>query len=173
MANKLSLRGATLRLVLTLACLMGATSRAYGANLCPWLNEATASGLLGVDAEGTYVAGTDGQPATCTFTEKDEGGARSLAIVVENSSDPRARMSAIVRACVDSAAPLTAIGNEAVSCAADNRRGQQSERAIGHVRGQVFTITIKSTMKDDPILTRDALKTRIYTAAEQVAGNLF
>jgi hypothetical protein len=37
----------------------------------------------------------------------------------------------------------------------------------------VFTIAISSTLKNDPILTREALKTRIYTAAEQVAGNLF
>jgi hypothetical protein len=41
------------------------------------------------------------------------------------------------------------------------------------VRNQVFTIDLNSTLKDDPILARDALKARIYTAAEQVAGNLF
>lgn len=71
------------------------------------------------------------------------------------------------------AAPLNAIGNEAVYCAADLRRGELGERAIGRVRDQVFTIDMNSTLKDDPILTREALKTRIYTAAEQVAGNLF
>jgi len=44
---------------------------------------------------------------------------------------------------------------------------------VGRVRDQIFTITISTTLKNDPILTRDALKARIYTAAEQVAGNLF
>jgi hypothetical protein len=37
----------------------------------------------------------------------------------------------------------------------------------------VFTITIASSLKNDPQLTRDVLKSKIYTAAEQVAGNLF
>ena len=47
------------------------------------------------------------------------------------------------------------------------------ERLVGRVRDQVFTITISTTLKNDPILTRDEIKSRIYTAAEQVSGNLF
>ncbi len=41
------------------------------------------------------------------------------------------------------------------------------------MRDQVFTIVLSSRVKKNPLLTRDALKARIYTAAEQVAGNLF
>jgi hypothetical protein len=68
---------------------------------------------------------------------------------------------------------LKAIGNEALICAADDRKAGMGERIVGRVRDQVFTITIASSVKNDPILTRDILKTRIYTAAEQVSGNLF
>jgi hypothetical protein len=159
---------------LTAICLLLGLPRAtYAANRCPWLTEATASGLIGADAAGSYVAGTGSQPAVCTFTEKSQIPARTLTITVEVASDPHARMTAVARICGDGAAPLTAIGNEAVYCSVDLRHGELGERAVGRVRDQVFTITLNSTMKDDPILTREILKTRIYTAAEQVAGNLF
>ena len=163
-----------LRLVCVVCCgLIGLLRPAHASHACPWLTEATASGILGVDAEGTYLPASGTQPATCTFTEKGEGGARTLTITVETSNDTQARVSALLRACADSPVPLRAIGNEAVSCAVDLRRGQLTERALGRVRTQIFTITVKSTLKDDPILTRDAVKVHLYTAAEQVAGNLF
>jgi hypothetical protein len=68
---------------------------------------------------------------------------------------------------------LKAIGNEAMICAADDRKAGIGERVVGRVRDQVFTITIASTLKNDPALSRDVLKVRISSAAEQVAGNLF
>ncbi|MGA3344672.1 MAG: hypothetical protein ABSC76_07310 [Terracidiphilus sp.] len=40
------------------------------------------------------------------------------------------------------------------------------ERVVGRVRDQIFTITIDATLKGDPILTCDELKSRIYTADE-------
>ena len=79
----------------------------------------------------------------------------------------------MMQSCGADVSPLKAIGNEATACAADDRKGVMGERVVGRVRDQVFTIAISSTLKNDPILTREALKTRIYTAAEQVAGNLF
>ena|ERR1700761_5282030 len=146
---------------------------AHAANNCPWLTEATASGIVGADAVGTYTAASGAQPAVCTFTQKDEGMARSLTITVEIAKDPHTRMTSIAQVCGANAATLNAIGNEAVYCSADARRGELDERAVGRVRDQVFTITLTSKVKVDPILTRDSMKTRIYTAAEQVAGNLF
>jgi hypothetical protein len=174
MASRASGRRSLSACLLTaLVCLLGLSRAAYAANTCPWLTEATASGLIGADSTGTYVSGAGAQPAVCTFTEKSQNAERTLTITVEIAGDPHARMAAEARSCGDGAAPLNAIGNEAVYCTADLRRGELGERAVGRVRDQVFTITLSSTMKDDPILTRDALKTRIYTAAEQVSGNLF
>lgn len=82
-------------------------------------------------------------------------------------------MTTMTQACGSSAGILNAIGNEAVYCAANPRRGELGERAVGRVRDQVFTIVLNTKANDEPVLTRDALKARIYTAAEQVAGNLF
>lgn len=174
MGSDRPLQPGTPRLVFALCCgLVGLASPAHASNACPWLTEATASGVLGVDAEGNYLPATGAQLATCTFTEKGEGGARTLTITIEINNDTEARVNTLLRSCADSPVPLRAIGNEAVSCAVDVRRGQLTERAIGRVRSQIFTITLKSTLEDDPILTRDVVMAHLYTAAEQVAGNLF
>ena len=58
-------------------------------------------------------------------------------------------------------------------CALDTRNTGLSELVVGRVRDQLFTITLSTTLKDDLILTRMSLKEKIYTASEQVAGNLF
>jgi hypothetical protein len=94
-------------------------------------------------------------------------------VTVEIAADAHARLGIIAQSCGNDTTPLKAIGNEAILCSADDRKAGVGERVMGRVRDQVFTITIGSSLKNDPILTRETLKTRIYTAAEQVAGNLF
>ncbi len=145
----------------------------HATNNCPWLNEATAGGLLGGDAVGMKTDGTAGQPTVCTFTQQGAGVTRTLRVTMEVAPEPHARMEAVAQVCGADASPIKAIGNEAMVCTADDRKGGLGERVVGRVRDQVFTITIASTLKGDPILNREALKARIYTAAEQVAGNLF
>lgn len=147
--------------------------RAHAKNNCPWLNEATASGLLGGDATGDFTEATTGQPSVCTFTQQADGVTRTLRLTVEVATDPQARLTAVVQSCGADAAPLKAIGNSATVCSADERKGPLGERVVGRVRDQVFTITLKTTLKGDPTMTRDMLKAHIYTAAEQIAGNLF
>jgi hypothetical protein len=154
-------------------CFLAYPVASRASNNCAWLSEATASGLLGGDAVGAFTDATAGQPAVCVFTSEEQGARRTLRVTVEVTGDAHARLATEERSCGSDAAPLRAIGNEAVACAADDRKGGRGERAVGRVRDQVFTITISSSLRDDPILTRDALKTRIYTAAEQVSGNLF
>lgn len=153
-------------------CLIAMPGMAHAANNCPWLNEATASGLLGGNAVGVFTA-VAGQPSVCTFTQQGDGATRTLQITVEIATDPHGRFAALVQDCGTQTEILTAIGNEAVACAADPHKRMLGERALGRVRDQVFTITLSSSHKSDPVLNEDALKTRIYTAAEQVAGNLF
>lgn len=147
---------------------------AHASNSCPWLNEATASGLLGNEAIGSYsAAASPGQPANCTFTQRSGASFRTLVIEVEITPDAAAKTRLMEKACSSERSPLQAIGNEAVICAEDDRGGRVGERVVGRVRDQVFMIRISSSFKNDPILTREALKTRVSTAAEQVAGNLF
>jgi hypothetical protein len=173
--NPISRKGALrgLKIALFAVSLISATSVAQAANNCKWINEATSGGLLGGDAVGEITPEVPGQPIVCTFTQMTDGGKRSLRIEVEIAGDPHARMTAIAQSCGPDATPLKAIGNEALICAADDRKVGMGERIVGRVRDQVFTIIMTSTLKNDPILTRDILKTRIYTAAEQVSGNLF
>jgi len=162
-----------LNIALFVLCLMCAPAVAHGANNCAWINEATASGLLGGDAVGEESETFAGQPAVCTFTQTTTGGKRTLRVTVETAGDPRGRMAAIAQGCGADVAPLKAIGNEALVCAADDRKAGIGERVVGRVRDQVFTITIASTLKNDPLMTRDVLKAKISTAAEQISGNLF
>jgi hypothetical protein len=151
----------------------GAATEAHAANNCPWMSETTASSLLGVEATGVYVAGTERKPAMCTFTQQIAQGERSLQITVELVGDPQARLAQAELTCGTDPAPMHAIGNEAIFCTGETGQSQRSERAVGRVRDQVFAITFVTSVKDDSVLTREALKARIYTASEQVAGNLF
>jgi len=130
------------------AGLLALPASAHATNNCPWINEATVSGLLGADATGTATGEGAGQPGVCTFVGE------------------------LAHLCASGTAVLPAIGNEAVVCEND-KKGALGERVVGRVRDQVFNITIASTQKHDPLLDRSALKTRIAIAAEQVSGNLF
>lgn len=154
--------------------MLGAPAATLAANNCPWMNEATASGLLGGNAVGAYNASTENRPAVCTFTQSDGDVTRVLRITVDVvKEDPHAQLMKSEAACGPSATPLKAIGNEAVACVVDAPTEGRSARAIGRVRDQVFEILMTTTGNDDQILKSDALRIRINTAAEQVSGNLF
>ena len=153
--------------------LSGAALPAHAANDCPWMSEATASGLLGGEATGVYVAATERRPAVCTFTQQSAQGERSLQVAVEAVGEPQARLAQAELTCGTDPAPMHAIGNEAIFCTGEDRLGLRSERAVGRVRNQLFTITLATSVNEDQVLTRELLKARIYTASEQIAGNLF
>lgn len=155
------------------ACLICFPVLGRAANNCAWINEATASSLLGGEAVGILTEAAAGQPAACTFTQQGERGKRVLRVTVEISGAAHTRLGAITQSCDANAVPLRAVGNEALICAANERKNQLGERVVGRVRDQIFTITIGTTLKDDPILTRDELKSRVIAGAEQVSGNLF
>lgn len=142
-------------------------------NNCPWLNEATASGLLGGDAMGTFTAAANGQPAMCSFVQKTADGMRELTISVLTDADAQMKLGVMMHSCGAADHPLQAIGNEAGVCAVDTKHRQMSERIVGRVRDQIFTISFITTLKNDPVLNRDWLMSKSYSAAEAVAGNLF
>jgi len=162
-----------IRFVLMGVLLMNLTTLCQAKNSCAWLNEATASGLLGGDVVGNFAEATQDNPAVCTFVRQGAGFTRTLRITVEVTADATARLAEVAKVCGAGATPLKAIGNQALVCPADERKGTMGERVVGQVRNQIFTITMTGTLKGDPLLTRGELKARIYTAAEQVSGNLF
>lgn len=161
------------RLLLLTVVLLASPCAAKAANKCAWMNEATASGLLGGEAVVEVTPASASQPAICTFTQQETGVKRTLRVTVEIAADPHGRFSEAARSCGNDATVMKAIGNEALFCSADDRKVGVGERAVGRVRDQVFTITISSSQKNDSMLTRSSLESRIYTAAEQVAGILF
>ena len=66
---------------------------------------------------------------------------------------------------------LRATGNEAVMCAA-NQKGQ-AEQVFGRVRDNVFTISVRTSARNDLSMSHEALVQKAGLVAEQVSGNLF
>jgi hypothetical protein len=175
MANRLYLprRYAQVGMIGAVLFLLALPARVRAMNNCPWMNEATASELVGGDATGAYLPAKD-KPAVCTFTEHFGKDTRTLTISVATVTDPHGSFLTTLHSdCPSAAAPLSAIGNEAATCIIDRGKSVIGEKALGRVRDQIFAITISTTMKNDPALTDVLLKMKIGTAAEQVAGNLF
>ena len=154
-------------------CIFGLPGSAHASNNCPWINEATVSGLLDGPAVGAFNQGSVGQPATCNFAFKRAGGGRTLAISVETVQDAHARVMSMAKGCKQPQEVLPAIGNEAYVCTTEHGKEAVAERVVGRVRDQVFTILISTTGKGDLILSTQDLKSRISIASEQVSGNLF
>ena len=77
-------------------CLLVVPACCHAKNNCPWLNEATASGLLGGAAVGDFTAAAPGTPAVCTFVRQDAGATRTLRITVEIAAGTA---SALRRTC--------------------------------------------------------------------------
>jgi hypothetical protein len=162
-----------LRLGFLLAMLLGTPALGHAADRCPWMTAGSASGLLEAEAAGEFTASAGEKPAICVFTSEAKAMKRILRISVEVTPDAHARVLAASEACGREGLPLKAIGNEAVACPTGDTGAETGERVVGRVRDQVFTIEIESSNRDDALLSREALKSKILAAAEQVAGNLF
>jgi hypothetical protein len=159
-----------LALALCIFCLPGF---ARASNNCPWINEATVSGLLDGQAVGAFNQGSAGQPATCNFVFKTASGSRIFTINVETMQDAHARVMSMAKGCKEPQEVLPAIGNEAYVCTTEHSKDAIAERVVGRVRDQLFTILISTTGKGDLLLSTQDLKSRISIASEQVSGNLF
>lgn len=138
---------------------------------CPWLNVATASGVLEGPAQMEAQTPASGQ-AVCSFRYATGNAVSSLRITVEDRKDATAGEAALEARCASPGAPLKAIGNEAVFCAKDTR-SSRGEEVIGRVRDRIFTVTISTNAPEDSVMTRDALVGKVQNVAEQVAGALF
>jgi hypothetical protein len=115
---------------------------------------------------------SEGSRAACSFVYHDGNASRELRITMEQVQDPSQAMTGYKARCSGASSPLQAIGNEAVTCDADTK-GQDGEQVIGRVRNQIFTVTITTSTRNDPSMSRDALKEKARDIAEQVAGALF
>ena len=154
-------------------CVFALPGSAHAANNCPWINEATVSGLLDGQVVGSFNQGAAGQPATCSFVLKEAGGTRMVNITVEAVQDAHSRVMSMTKGCKQPREVLPSIGNEAYVCTTEHGKGAVAERVVGRVRDQFFTISFSATGRGTWILGLQDLRTRISTVSEQVSGNLF
>lgn len=139
---------------------------------CPWLNAATAGGVLGGEVHMS-VTPEPPQPqadASCEFTRMQDSKTYSLRITVQTMAVPSKDFAGFVAQCNGATAPLKAIGNEAVLCLTPAHAGE--EKIIGRIRKRVFVMTLDrpghspGTPKGEP-------SGEARNLAEQLAGILF
>jgi len=124
---------------------------------CPWLNRATAAGVLGGAVQATVT------PESCEFVRHEGGHEASLRIEVRAAGAAHAH-------CGPGAEALKGIGNEAAACRFEGKAGWTSEQVVGRVRDRAFLVRIG---RNEPMAAGTALREKAREVAEQVAGILF
>ncbi len=132
----------------------------WAAETCPWMNAATAGGLLGGAAEPQYAHGANDASGKCEFTVRLGGEVRKLEIEVRAGQASHASILADPRLSGAGKRELRGVGNEAWAV----RQSDGGELVIGRVRNTLFEVL--ATGKPP---AADAAR----KAAELVAGALF
>jgi hypothetical protein len=160
----------------------------HAKEMCPWINEATASGFLHGDVTMTVTHTSNGADkaaaaaatatgtsvtvgdATCEFVRHDASGVTKLRIEVVTMSDVAAAFPGFRGRCGADGQPVRAIGNEAVVCGATAMaRGGVAQQVVGRVRERAFVVSISAAAGTDQATLRETT----LRVAEQVAGFLF
>ncbi len=134
--------------------------------MCPWLNAATAEGVLEGPVQTTVAK--NGDDATCEFSRRDSSGKLRIEVVAMHAS--RDELAAYQAECSVPGVPLKAIGNQALACSVDTRNREVAEQVVGRVRRQAFLVRVSSSASG---FERQVLREKAEKVAEQVAGNLF
>jgi hypothetical protein len=149
--------------------LLALPSLAGAAEVCPWLNAATAGGVLGGTVAATVTRSKTGDDASCEFIRHDGSLALELRIEVETMRSPAKDFASYTARCHSSAVPLKAIGNEALACS-DDGSDDHAELVVGRVRDRAFLVRLGT---NDHSTQPSALREKARRVAEQVAGILF
>jgi hypothetical protein len=138
---------------------------------CPWLNAATAAGVLEgpVTVSVTYLD-QENADAACEFTRKEDHIVRTLRIEVDTMKDLTRDFPHYLAKCGQDAKHLKAIGNEAVVCSKPGQNKQVAEQVVSRVRDRAFVVDVFS---NGPAAERDSIREKARKTAEQVAGFLF
>lgn len=156
-----------MRVALLLAVGFGLAISALAAGSCPFLNSATAGGILGrkLNLEVTH-SGPKPENTTCDFNGQDTN-ATSLRITVRRMTNMPLEYVTWLQQCAEKTTPLKGIGNEAVECDANNG-SQSGTEVLSRVRDQAFSVRVLA--RDVPLTESRRQARRI---AELVSGNLF
>lgn len=156
--------------LLGLALLVPAACQAQ--TRCPWMNEATAEGILGGDAIA-LVKVNDGGGGVCQYSRHHGAAAYELHITVDIMTDVLKQFPAYLAQCPGKTTELRAIGNKAVVCSIQSQEKHYAEKVVGRVRNQAFVVSVSSTVPEDPSMTEEMRREKCRLVAEQVAGSLF
>ncbi|NYF90728.1 hypothetical protein HDF08_002830 [Edaphobacter lichenicola] len=140
---------------------------------CPWLNAATAAGVLGGEVQANATALTPQGDTTCDFKRAQQASVFELKIAVHTMALPSKDFAAYLAQCSGTPVPLKAIGNEAFQCVPSKKSDNGAEQIIGRVRDRAFIIDIRSSSTRQPTSTQSGLSEEARNVAEQVAGALF
>lgn len=140
--------------------------------VCPWMNQATASGLVGAPLGAPILSGASPSIA-CTYRAQDKGDVTTLEISVIQMNDPATQYAPYRAKCRPPGVALTAIGNEAILCRADESSQTHAERVVGRVRDRAFIVTLSTNARSKPPFNRATIEDQAKAVAEQVAGFLF
>lgn len=140
---------------------------------CPWMNAATAGGILGGTVAVTLDLRDQGS-GSCEFSHQ-QGAVRHLLTISVSvvMTEVAKQFSVYLGQCSPKTTPLRAIGNEAVMCTIQTHTNLYAERVVGRVRNQAFLVTVSSSVQDDPSMTQEMRREKAHLVAEQVAGILF
>ena len=139
---------------------------------CPWINEATARGILGGPVTLTVTVNDKGA-GVCDYSRQQVAAVRHLRISVDNMTDIPKQFPAYLAQCPPKSPPLRAIGNAAVFCTIQDHTEQYAEKVVSRVRDQAFVVSVSSTVPNDPTMTPEMRREKANLIAEQVAGILF
>jgi hypothetical protein len=138
---------------------------------CPWLNAATAGGVLGGEAQMSVTPLTAQGDTTCEFTRKQDARTSMLRIVVHTMTVPSKEYATYLAQCNGASVPLKGIGNEAIQCVSNNAADKGQEQVIGRVRDRAFVLSIRASSTKGT--GKGGLSDETRNVAEQVAGALF
>lgn len=141
---------------------------------CPWINKATAEGVLGTDATESVKVGK-GPPETtvCKFLAKGPNPISDLQVDVIQMKDVAKEFPLDKAQCGPDATPLRGIGNEAELCSVKTPGTMYMEKVIGRVRDRAFIVTLTLGVDPAQSVPEDVVREKADSAAEEVAGNLF
>jgi hypothetical protein len=139
---------------------------------CPWINEATARGVLGGDVTLAAKVNDRGE-GFCEYSRQQGAVVRQLRIAVNIMTDIPKQFPTYLAQCPPKSDPLRAIGNEAVTCSTEGKGRTSAEVVVGRVREQAFVVSLSSSLQDDASMTQEMRRQKVNLVAEQVAGILF
>ena len=139
---------------------------------CPWINEATARGILGGEVKMT-VNITPRADGECKFSRQQGNAVFQLRISVEKMTDVAKQFPAYLALCPPNSPPLRAVGNEAVMCTTEIKDSEYSENVVSRVREAALIVNVSSSIPNQSQLTKQMRRDKANLVAEQVAGNLF